>query len=165
MINLSGVKDNEGLLSRVMTTCSGPLLAGDALVKTLGYSSSEALRQASRRKMTPVQLFDIPGRIAKYALCAEVADWLVHQRVINGGKPLDLNFDTVQSKSMILKLFLLDYGFLLHEEDLIELLKIENRKELVKKHDKGELPFALFRIDHRQTRLFALSLEAFNYFV
>lgn len=60
MINLSGVEDNEGLLSRVMTTIHGPLLAGDVLVRALGYSSSEALRQASFRKMLPVTLFDIP---------------------------------------------------------------------------------------------------------
>src|SRR5688572_30918238 len=109
MINLSCVENNEDLLSRVMATIHGPLLAGDVLVKALGYSSSGALRQASLRNMAPVTLFSVPQQKFKYALSAEVAEWLVQQRLAKSNRQLEIDFHLVESKFALLKLFVLDY--------------------------------------------------------
>lgn len=165
MINLSGVENNEDLLSRIMTTIHGPLLAGDVLVKTLGYSSSGALRQASLRDMVPVTLFDIPERKFKYALCAEVAEWLIQQRIANCAQPFEFTVGLVESKSAQLKLFILEYGYLLHEADLVKLLCVENQDQLIQKQRLGEQPFGIFKIDHRQNKRFALTIEAVHYFL
>jgi len=147
----------------VMTIIHGPLLAGDVLVNALGYGSSGALRQASLRKMVPVTLFDIPERKFKYALSVEVAHWLVQQRVANCSDPFDVVSSTIEPKSAQFKLFILDHGYLLLESDLIRLLGLESRSELIQKQESEKLPFGLFRIDHRQTKLFALAIEAFQH--
>lgn len=165
MFNLEGVEGNEGLLSRVITTIHGPLLAGDLLVNALGYSSSLALRQAAFRKMAPVTLFAIPERKFKYALSAEVAEWLIQQRVDNCERDLHFDEEAILSKSPLLKLFGLDHGYLLHESKLLKLTGLSDRDQLVAMYEAGALPFGLFRIDNRQTKLFSLSLEAFTHFV
>lgn len=165
MFNLEGVEDQAGLLSRVMTTIHGPLLAGDLLVNALGYNSSQALRQAAFRKMAPVTLFAIPERKFKYALSAEVAEWVVQQRVDNCEQVLRFDEEAILSKSPLLKLFALDHGYLLHESKLLKLIGLTERDQIVAMYKARELPFGLFRIDNRQTKLFALSLEAFTHFV
>lgn len=165
MFNIEGVEGNEGLLSRIMTTIHGPLLAGDVLVNALGYNSSQALRQAAFRKMAPVTLFAIPERKFKYALSAEVGEWLVQQRVDNCERDLHFDEEAILTKSPLLKLFALDHGYLLHESKLLKLLGLTERDQLVTMYEARDLPFGLFRIDNRQTKLFALSLEAFTHFV
>lgn len=165
MFNLDDVEGNEGLLSRVMTTIHGPLLAGDLLVNALGYNSSQALRQAVFRNTVPVTLFAIPERKFKYALSAEVAEWLVQQRIDNCERVLHFDEEAILSKSPLLKLFALDHGYLLQESKLLNLMGLTERDQLVARYEAGELPFGLFRIDNRQTKLFALSLEAFTHFV
>lgn len=164
MINLSGVENNEDLLSRVMTTIHGPLLAGDVLVKTLGYSSSEALRQASCRNTVPVTLMDLPTRKLKFALSAEVAIWLIRQRTDNCEKPFEFSLDNVASLSDPMKLFILTRGYLLGETDLIDLLSVKTKNDLIVQDKLGQLPFGLFKIDNRRSKHFALSIEAFNHF-
>jgi len=165
MINLKDVENNEDLLSRVMTTIHGPLLAGDVLVNALGYGSSEALRQASFRNTVPVTLMDLPARKFKFALSAEVAQWLVQQREAHCEKPFEIALNTVESSSNPLKLFILERGYLLNEADLLELLGLTERNDLIRKDKLGELPFGLFRIDTRRKKLFVLSIEAFSHFV
>lgn len=165
MINLSDVENNEDLLSRVMTTIHGPLLAGDVLVKSLGYSSSEALRQASCRNTVPVTLMDLPTRKLKFALSAEVALWLVCQRKINSEKPFDFASDIIESMSDSLKLFILNRSYLLDENDLMNLLGVDTRNDLIAQDKLGKLPFGLFKIDNRRNKLFALSIEAFSHFL
>lgn len=164
MIDLSDVTDNEGLLSRVMTTIHGPLLAGNVLVDALGYSSSEAMRQGSYRNMVPVTLMKLPARKFNFALSVEVAQWLINQRETNCDNSLNIEHQFIESKSKLLKLFILEQGYLLHEAVLIQLLGLTSKAELTRQYKLGNLPFALFRIDHRQTKLFALSIEAFGYF-
>lgn len=164
MINLSGVENNEDLLSRVMTTIHGPLLAADVLVKTLGYCTSEALRQASYRSMVPVSLMDLPTRKFKFALSAEVAIWLIRQRTDNCEKPFEFALDNVASLSDPMKLFILTRGYLLDETDLIDLLNVKTKNDLIVQDKLGQLPFGLFKIDNRRSKLFALSIEAFNHF-
>jgi hypothetical protein len=61
----------------------GPILSGRNLVKTLGYSSSDALRQAVSRKTIPVPIFSIKKRKGKFALTKDVAFWLAEQRIEN----------------------------------------------------------------------------------
>lgn len=165
MINLSGVENNEDLLSRVMTTIHGPLLAGDVLVKALGYSSGGALRQASLRNMAPVTLFSVPQRKFKYALSAEVAEWLLQQRLAKSDRQLEIDFHMVESRFALLKLSVLDYGYLLDELELIKLLKLDGGDLIAQKKKLDAQPFALFRIDHRHTKRVALTIEAFHYFV
>ncbi len=163
MINLSGVEDNEGLLSRVMTCIHGPLLAGDVLVKALGYSSSEALRQSAFRDTLPVALMGLPERSLKFALSAEVAGWLIGQRINHGDKPFEFAGSSVETLSNQLKMFVLEHGYLLHERDLISLLGVQEKNDVIRRHLLDELPFGLFRIDKRQKKLFALSIEAFSH--
>lgn len=165
MINLSGVENNEDLLSRVMTTIHGPLLAGDTLVKALGYSSSEALRQAAFRNTVPVTLMDLPTRKLKFALSAEVALWLVQQRTVNCEKPFGFVIDPVKLRSDSLKLFILNRGYLLDENDLMDLSGVTSRNDLIVQDGLGRSPFGVFRIDNRRNKLFALSIEAFSHFI
>lgn len=165
MINLSGVENNEDLLSRVMTTIHGPLLAGDVLVKALGYSSSEALRQAAFRNTVPVTLMDLPTRKLKFALSAEVALWLVWQRTVNCEKPFGFVIDPVQLRSDSLKLFILTRGYLLNENDLMDLLGVTTRNDLIVQDKLERLPFGVFNIDNRRNKLFALSVEVFSHFI
>ena len=58
----------------------GPLLTGDALRRSLGYSSMAALRQAVARGKAPVPIFQLKDRRGKFALAKDVAAWLAEQR-------------------------------------------------------------------------------------
>lgn len=58
----------------------GPILTGDALRKTLGYPSMDALRQAYSRGTLPVPVFPLKNRRGKYALVKDVARWLAENR-------------------------------------------------------------------------------------
>lgn len=57
----------------------GPLIGGAALVKALGFRSSEALRQAVSRKKLPVKTFPIKNRRGRFAYTVDVARWLAAQ--------------------------------------------------------------------------------------
>lgn len=58
----------------------GTLLTGDALRKSLGYSSMAALRQAVARGKAPVPIFQLEDRRGKFSLAKDVAKWLAEQR-------------------------------------------------------------------------------------
>lgn len=58
----------------------GPVLGSGKLVLILGYSTSDALRQAIVRKTVPVPIFRIPNRRGHFALARDVALWLAKQR-------------------------------------------------------------------------------------
>jgi len=58
----------------------GPLLAGDALFRALGFPTAGAFRQAVARGQVHVPLFEIPNRRGRFALTREVALWLAHCR-------------------------------------------------------------------------------------
>lgn len=59
---------------------AGPLLTGDLLVSSLGYSSKDAFRKALQRGTLPVVVFEIPKRRGKFALTRDVAKWLASQK-------------------------------------------------------------------------------------
>lgn len=54
----------------------GPLLGGSALHQALGFSSAASMRQAALRNQVGVRLFTITNRRGKFALTADVAQWL-----------------------------------------------------------------------------------------
>jgi hypothetical protein len=58
----------------------GPVMTGESLIKSLGYSSKDAFRQSIVRKTVPVQLFEIEGRRGKFALTKDVACYLAERR-------------------------------------------------------------------------------------
>lgn len=70
----------EEILEKELTLRYGPLLAGDALRQVLGYTSSDAFRQALSRKTIPIPVFSIPNRRGKFALVKDAASWLASQR-------------------------------------------------------------------------------------
>jgi hypothetical protein len=164
MIDFSGVNDDIGMLSRIMTSIHGPLLAGDILSKALGYSSDYAFYQASFRGTLPITLMDFPKRKLRFALSAEVAQWIIGQRIEHCEKKLCIELSAVEAAVDQLRLFILDRGYLLHEDDLLELMGLETRDELILREKESDLPFGLFTIDNRRTKRFALSIEAFSTF-
>lgn len=154
---MSNNEAGTDILSSVMIGIHGPLLAGETLSKTLGYSSNEALRQAASRNNLPITLMNLPGRRLKFGLSSEVAEWLIQQRITNCTLPLKLDENILKPPIDSLKLFILENGYLLNESSMIDLWKLTNKEEL------SSLPFGLFRVDNRQTKLFALSVEAFPF--
>jgi hypothetical protein len=55
----------------------GPLINGKQLASLLKFSSMAAFRQALKRGMLPVRVFEIPGRKGKFALTGDVVQWLI----------------------------------------------------------------------------------------
>jgi hypothetical protein len=70
----------ETVLSQELTHAHGPLMGGAALWKALGFTSSDAFRQAHSRGLLPVPVFNIPNRRGKFALVHDVARWLAEMR-------------------------------------------------------------------------------------
>jgi len=58
----------------------GPIIGQDDLRQALGYSSSDAFRQALARRVLPVPVFAIAHRRGKFALAKDVAQWLAQLR-------------------------------------------------------------------------------------
>lgn len=54
-----------------------PLLGGKELVRSLGYPTAAAFRQALRRGQVPVEVFSIANRRGKFALRADFNRWLM----------------------------------------------------------------------------------------
>lgn len=66
----------EDGINKELSESNGPLLGGAALRKALGFSSSEAFRQACFRGHIPIKVFTIPNRRGKFAFTSDVATWL-----------------------------------------------------------------------------------------
>jgi hypothetical protein len=58
----------------------GPLIGGNDLHHALGFTSTEAFRQAEARSQMPIAVFNIPHRRGKFALVADLATWLAALR-------------------------------------------------------------------------------------
>lgn len=145
-------KGFEDSLIALMYQVHGPLVAKDHLWRELGYSSSVALRMAVNRGTLPVTLMELPHRHGKFGLTEEIARWLVSQRIKNSQGPLEkivVSFDESRSIESVL----------LHEKDLLGLLQLETRSQLLDADKKQQIPFPVFTIDQRQTKLFALVCE------
>jgi hypothetical protein len=161
MIDLTGVKDHVDLLSRVMTAVSGPMLSGNTLSEALGYDSTGAVRQARLRNMLPVSTFGLPSKHQKFAFSAEVAKWLIEQRESNSPRPIEINLEFIKSNISMLRLFIIDHGYLLEESQLVKHLKLEDESAPIQTYYLDKQPYALFRIDNRHAKRFALSIEVF----
>lgn len=142
----------ESLLIKLMMGIYGPLVTKDDLWRLLGYTSSTALRMAVSRDTSPVLVFGLAHRHNKFALSLEIAKWLLEQRLKNCEGALQFMDD-------VPKAILRNYGVVLHERDIMALLGLDSREELRDRHVKGALPFPVFTIDHRQTKLFTLACE------
>lgn len=55
---------------------SGPLLTGEKLWRSLGFSSSAAFRQAKMRGQIEIRIFRIPNRRGNFAYTQDVIAWL-----------------------------------------------------------------------------------------
>ncbi|WP_395344914.1 hypothetical protein PN836_009160 [Ningiella sp. W23] len=85
-------EDNEQVdslassLEKDLLNAFGPLIYGQLLYKSLGYTSADAFRQAVSRNSVPVDTFPIEGRRGKFALTRDVARWIATQKINNTGK-------------------------------------------------------------------------------
>lgn len=145
----------------LMTHIQGPLFAGDVLFHTLGYGSGAAMRKAHSRGTVPVTLMELHHRKLRFALSDEIAGWLIEQRLKNSNTPLDIPINYGETPSDELKLFIIEHGYLVHEAQLIKLTKVVDKAALLKAKESGMIPFPMFCIDNRQTKLFALGVEVF----
>lgn len=148
-------------LTWLMMAVNGPLLAGDQLSHTLGYGSGAAMRKSNSRGTTPVTLMELPHRKLRFGLSDLVAGWLIEQRMKHCDLPIHIPINYGAEASSELKLFIIENGYLFHERQVLEYLGIESKDKLLELQSDGVCPFPLFRIDGRQTKLFALSAEVF----
>lgn len=58
----------------------GEVIGGEVLSKALGFPSIAAMKQAIKRETLKIPTFFIPGRRGRFALTADVADWLAECR-------------------------------------------------------------------------------------
>lgn len=54
----------------------GPLITGEDLWKTVGFTSSTAFRQAKAQGRLDLPVFSLPNRKGTYAFTKHVAQWL-----------------------------------------------------------------------------------------
>lgn len=75
---------NEEFRARLLNDLSGRygevIGGGEMLSKALGFPSIAAMKQAIKRKTLSIPTFFIPGRRGRFALTADVADWLAECR-------------------------------------------------------------------------------------
>jgi hypothetical protein len=70
-------------LEEKLFSTHGPMMTGDMLYKSLGYSSADAFRQAISRKTVPINTFLINKRRGRFALTTDIATWVAKQRLDN----------------------------------------------------------------------------------
>lgn len=58
----------------------GEVIGGETLSKALGFQSIAAMKQTLKRGTLRIPTFFIPGRRGRFALTADVADWLIECR-------------------------------------------------------------------------------------
>ena len=54
----------------------GPLISGEDLWRTMGFSNAGAFRQAKAQGRIEVPVFSLPNRRGTYAFTKHIADWL-----------------------------------------------------------------------------------------
>lgn len=145
-------KGFEDSLIGLMYQMHGPLVAKDHLWRELGYSSSVALRMAVNRGTLPVTLMELPHRHGKFGLTEEIARWLLSQRIKNSQSSLEWALEESGKNPSI-------QSVLLHEKELLDLLQLDTHSQLLDADMKHQIPFPVFTIDQRQTKLFALVCE------
>ncbi|WP_281648515.1 hypothetical protein [Parendozoicomonas sp. Alg238-R29] len=78
MATLSGELKND-----LLTLHCSPVLSGEQLRQAMGFRTLGALHQAITQQNFPVKLFTIPKRRGRFALVADVAQWLAKQSIEN----------------------------------------------------------------------------------
>lgn len=73
------------MLEKDLLELYGPVLTGEALLKSLGYVSKAAFRQSLVRKTVPVPVFELDNRRGKYALAKDIAHYLAKKRFSSMG--------------------------------------------------------------------------------
>lgn len=77
------VEELANSLEQDLLQTFGPMIYGQVLYKSLGYTSADAFRQAISRQSVPVDTFPIEGRRGKFALTRDIAKWIAIQKVEN----------------------------------------------------------------------------------
>jgi len=54
----------------------GPLMSGENLWRTLGYSSGDAFRYAKSQGRLEIKVFSLPNRRGTFAFTQHVVDWI-----------------------------------------------------------------------------------------
>lgn len=68
---------------KLMVLYGTPIIAGEDLVKAMGYRSIHSLRKHIYDNTFPIELITIPGRRGKFALVRDVAIWLAEQKTLS----------------------------------------------------------------------------------
>ena len=68
--------DDDSSTARWLMRMHGPLLPASVAAKLLGFSGTDALRQARIRHRLPIPMFPIKGRRGWFASTAVVAAWI-----------------------------------------------------------------------------------------
>lgn len=77
------VEELANSLEQDLLQTFGPMIYGQVLYKSLGYTSADAFRQAVSRQSVPIDTFPIEGRRGKFALTRDIAKWIAIQKVEN----------------------------------------------------------------------------------
>lgn len=70
-------QDARDELRHSLNQTYGPLINGEQLAALLKFPSMAAFRQALRRGVLPVRVFELRGRKGKFALTGDVVEWLI----------------------------------------------------------------------------------------
>ena len=71
------VKENLGdELASDLIANHGPLISGESLWRSIGFTSATAFRQAVAQDRIDIPVFSLPKRRGTYAFTKHVADWL-----------------------------------------------------------------------------------------
>lgn len=80
MTQQSMSKNLHARLERTLTDQYGYLVGGADLANLLGFRSTDTLRKAVANQTLSLKTFAVPGRQGRFALTAEVTDWLIALR-------------------------------------------------------------------------------------
>jgi hypothetical protein len=164
MYTIEEIEAGRQLLVKMLVSVHGPLLHGDPVWSLLGYPSNLSLRQASFRDTVPVVLMDFPYRQGKFALSLEVGRWLFDQRIKNCTRPFQAKKAQAFSDEE-LSFYLQKYDVLIHENEIMSILGIESGEQLKDAYKQHSSPFAIFILDNRKPRYYALLPEVIEYLV
>jgi len=66
------------VLVRQLFEKNGPLMSGEALWRTIGFTNAAAFRQAKSQGRLGVPVFSVPRRRGTFAFTKDVANWLIN---------------------------------------------------------------------------------------
>lgn len=75
MIERFGNEFGEEIANELIAN-HGPLISGEDLWRTMGFSNAGAFRQAKAQGRIEVPVFSLPNRRGTYAFTRHIADWL-----------------------------------------------------------------------------------------